>query len=69
MAGPVRFESSIVTATDGSIVIALFDGLEVPVPLALLTCSREAADALRKNLGSALRSSATRISEGAGDEV
>jgi anti-sigma-K factor RskA len=58
---PTRFETTVVTtAADGSIVIALFDGEDVPVSLAVLECSRETAIALRNNLGSALRSSATR---------
>jgi hypothetical protein len=63
---PTRFETTVVTtAADGSIVIALFDGAEVPVSLAVLECSREAAIALRNNLGSALRSRASaRVREG-----
>jgi anti-sigma-K factor RskA len=67
---PTRFETTVVTtAADGSIVIALFDGEEVPVSLAVLQCSREAAIALRNNLGSALRSRVSRESEERGDEA
>jgi hypothetical protein len=49
---PVEFKSSIVArAVDGRTVIALMDG-EPARCLAILICSQEAAESLRKQLAS-----------------
>ena len=55
----IEFTSSVVTADDGKILIAVFDGDTQPRALALLICSRETAQVLTENVSSALGSRST----------